>query len=294
MTPMTRITRRQADFSLLFITLIWGTTFVITKTAIADLPPFFFLAIRFSLAFLSLLPFAWLQRNHIARSTILKGLILGIFLFFGYALQTLGLQYTTASNAGFITGLSVVLVPFLVAATSRKLPTLKLSLGILSATIGLGLLSLGDTLRLNQGDLLVLIAALSFAGHIFLVGRYAPEENATFLTAVQLLVVALLSGLSGFIFPQGSPHFTFNVGIALLLTAVPATSLAFFVQMKMQQFTTPTHTALIFACEPVFSAAFAFLVAGEILTTKGLAGAALVLAGMLLAEFSGTPAPETS
>ena len=277
-----------ADFSLLLVTLVWGSTFVIVKWAIVDLPPFPFLAIRFALAFISLLPFLRIQKAHISKGTLLKGVALGVFLFSGYAWQTVGLQYTTASNAGFITGLSVVFVPALVIVTTRKLPSPGLLLGILCALVGLAFLSLGDRFQLNKGDLMILACAISFALHIFLVGRYAPQTNATVLASVQILTVSILSGFFSFLLPQPSLYFSSTAWIALLVTAIPATSLAFFAQTKMQQFTTPTHTALIFSMEPVFSAISAFFFAGEVLTTKGLIGAGLVLAGMLIAEFTGS------
>lgn len=290
---MQRVSRLWADFSLLLVTLVWGATFVVVKWAIADLPPFPFLAIRFALAFLSLLPFVFMSRKKPDLKTILKGLGIGVFLFSGYAWQTVGLQYTTASNTGFITGLSVVLVPALVAITTRTLPRPSLLLGVLSATVGLALLSLGKDFRLNQGDLLVLMCALSFALHIYLVGRYAPHADATLLAAAQIFSVSLLSGLFSIIIPQPPIHFTANVWLGLLLTAIPATSLAFFVQTKMQQFTSSSHTALIFSGEPVFSAIFAYFLAGETLSLRGLLGAALVLTGMLVAEFNGGSEPST-
>lgn len=282
------IKRHWANLSLLAITIVWGATFVVVKNATKDLPVFPFLAIRFGLAFLTLLPFVWTQRAYLTRSSLYKGLGTGSILFLGYAAQTVGLQYTTASNAGFITGLSVVVVPLLVALTTRRLPKPSLIIGIISATLGLALLCLDQDFRLNSGDLIVLICALCFALQIFFAGKYAPTENPTILAAGQILAVSLLSALSSLFLPHGTLNFTSNAWFGILLTAIPATSIAYFVQMKMQQFTTPTHTALIFSAEPVFSAIFAFFLAGEILMPRGLAGAALVLAGMLFAEFSGT------
>lgn len=277
-----------ADLSLLLVTLVWGSTFVIVKWAIEDLPPLPFLAIRFALAFVSLLPFLWLQKNHINKTTLIRGAATGVFLFSGYAWQTVGLQYTTSSNAGFITGLSVVFVPALVTITTRKLPSRSLTLGVLCALVGLAFLSLGNSLQLNKGDLMILVCALSFALHIFFVGRYAPQMNATVLASVQILTVSLLSGLSSRLFPQPSINFSSTAWFALLVTAILATSVAFFVQTKMQQFTTSTHTALIFSMEPVFAAISAYFFAGELLTPKGFLGAGLVLAGMLIAEFAGS------
>lgn len=291
---MQRYRRQLADLSLIGVTLVWGATFVAVKRAIADLPPFPFLAIRFGLAFLSLLPFVWYQRQHLKKQAVLQGLALGIFLFAGYAWQTIGLQYTTASNAGFITGMSVVLVPALVTASTRSLPQPGIILGIVSAAVGLALLSLGEGFSLNRGDVMVVLCALSFALHIFLVGRYAPGTNATVLAAAQILAVTILSTGASLIYPQGPLQFTPYAWFGLLLTAVPATSIAFFLQTKMQQFTTPTHTAIIFSSEPVFSAIFAFFLAGEVLSSRGLAGAALVLIGMLLAELSGSESARRS
>lgn len=284
-----KLNRSQwADLSLLLVTFVWGSTFVIVKWAIKDLPPFPFLTIRFALAFLSLLPFLYFQRAHISKGTLLKGVALGGLLFSGYAWQTVGLQYTSSSNAGFITGLSVVFVPALIALTTWKLPRPGLIFGILCALGGLAFLSLGDQFVLNKGDLMVLLCALSFALHILFVGRYAPQTNATVLASIQILTVSVLSGIFSMFSPQTVMHFSTNVWIALLVTAIPATSLAFFVQSKMQQFTTPTHTALIFSMEPVFAAISAFFFAGEFLTPRGLLGAGLVLVGMLVAEFTGS------
>ena len=283
-----QIKRHWANLSLLGVAMIWGATFIVVKQATEDLPVFPFLAIRFFIAFLSLLPFVYQQRAAINSSSIVKGLGVGFFLFLAYGTQTIGLQYTTASNAGFITGLSIVLVPVLVALTTRKLPHNLTISGIFSATIGLALLSLGTSFRLNYGDLFVLFCAFFFALHIFLVGRYAPNENATILAAGQILAVSILSGIIWGILPQGELNFTPYAWFGILLTAIPATSIAFLVQTKMQQFTTPTQTALMLSAEPVFSAIFGFFIAGEILGTRGLIGAGLVLLGMLLAEISGT------
>lgn len=275
-----------ADFSLLFVALSWGATFIIVKTAVEDLPPFPFLATRFGIAFLFLVPLLWSRREYINISALLKGIVLGTFLFGGYASQTIGLQYTTASNAGFITGLNVVMVPILVAVYLRKIPHFTIIMGTLSAALGLAFLSLGDNFIINKGDPIVLICAFCFALHIFFVGRYAPDVNAVVLAAVQILTVSVLSGIFTLTTPQPPMAFTPYVWFGLFLTAVICTSLAFFLQSKMQQFTSPSHTAIIFASEPVFGAVFAYLLGGEILGRRGIIGAFLVLTGILTAEYS--------
>lgn len=281
-----KIPQLAADLALLFVALSWGSTFIVVKTAVEELPPYPFLAIRFALAFISLLPFLWTQRQHINKSAAGKGLLIGIILFAGYASQTIGLQYTTASNAGFITGLNVVLVPIFVAYYQRKFPKRSIVFGAACAAIGLGLLSIGDNFSINSGDPIVLICSFCFAAHIFLVGRFAPEVNASVLTAFQILAVAILSGVFSVALPQPPLVFSPYVWFGLILTALICTSMAFFLQTKMQQFTSASHTAIIFAAEPVFAAVFAYLLAGELLSPKGYLGAAFVLIGILIAEFS--------
>lgn len=289
--PVKQIPRIAADLTLLFVALSWGATFIIVKTAVQDLPPFPFLAIRFALAFITLLPFLWTQRRYINKSAIKKGMFIGIFLFLGYASQTIGLQYTTASNAGFITGLNIVMVPIFIAFYQRKIPSKPIIYGSLCATLGLGLLSIGDNFSINSGDPIVLICAFCYAAHIFFVGRFAPDVNATVLTAFQLLMVSLLCGICTVAIPQPQIIFSSYVWFGLILTALICTSLAFFLQTKMQQFTSASHTAIIFAAEPVFAAVFAYLLAGEILSPRGYFGAAFVLVGILIAEFSSIRKP---
>lgn len=286
-----RIPQFAADLSLLFVALSWGATFIIVKTAVQDLPPYPFIAIRFGIAFVTLLPFLWLQRQHINLKSAGKGLLVGVFLFFGYASQTIGLQYTTASNAGFITGLNVVIVPLLAAISLKKSPPLPVLLGALCAAIGLALLSIGDNFAINPGDPIVLICAFCFSFHILYVGRFAPDVNATVLAAFQILSVSVLSAICTVALPQPPLVFSAYAWFGLILTAILCTSLAFFVQSKMQQFTSASHTAIIFAAEPVFAAVFAFLLAGELLSPRGYIGAGLVLAGILAAEFSSLRKP---
>jgi len=280
-----------ADLCLLFVALGWGSTFIVVKTAVQELPPFPFLAIRFALAFLPLLPFLWLKRGYFNKSVLVKGILVGIFLFLGYITQTIGLQYTTASNAGFITGLNVVIVPMLLALYHKKAPRSSVIAGSLLAALGLALLSLGDNFSVNFGDPIVLICAFCFAIQIILVGRYAREVDTTVFTAVQVITVSVLCGLCSLVIPQPPVVFSAYVWFGLIVTALICTTLAFAIQNKMQQFTSPSHTAIIFSAEPVFAAIFAYLLAGELLSTRGYLGAACVLAGILIAELSSIKKP---
>jgi drug/metabolite transporter (DMT)-like permease len=276
----------KADLSLLLVAAIWGSTFVIVKNATADMPTFTFLAIRFAIAALAL---ALLRRRlEVWKNPKLwiDGFFIGIFLFLGYVLQTLGLQHTSAAKTGFITGLYVVIVPIIVAFAEKKVPNKATIMGIIIATFGLGLLSL-DGLSISQGDFLVLLCAFAFAAHIYVVSILSKKYDSIAITTIQLLTVSFLSFISMFFFETNATiTWSSNVYLGLLLTAIPATSIAFWMQNNYQKYTTPTHTALIFASEPVFAYIFAFALAGEILTIQYTIGAILILGGILLAELS--------
>jgi drug/metabolite transporter (DMT)-like permease len=321
---VSRITQRGsrqllADAALLGVTAIWGATFVMVKDAVASFPVFSFMTLRFVFAALVLVPFVVSRRRgrgaegqgsggvgerggsnpltlRLSHSPFLPlslaPLLIGIALFAGYAFQTAGLHLTTPAKAGFITGLSVVIVPVVAAFWLRQAPERNVWLGVGLALVGLALLSLQNGLTIAPGDLLVFCCALAFAAHILLTGRFAPRFDPVLLTFGQVVVVMLLSGVAALLFDVRS-----NGGLTTLLaglnrqilfaaafTGLFATSLAFGVQTVAQRFTSPTHTALIFAAEPVFAALFSFLLIGELLGPRQLLGCGLILAGMVMAE----------
>ncbi len=291
--------RRQllADIALLLVTLIWGATFVMVKDAVAAFPVFSFMAIRFTLAAAALTPLLLWRRRQLAATApsgpfaapvrlprvVLPALLIGGALFAGYAFQTSGLQLTTPAKAGFITGLSVVIVPLFAALLLRQSPSRNAWFGVGLATIGLGLLSLTSGFRVQVGDLLVLGCAVSFAGHILLTGHFAPRHDPLLLTLGQVAVVAIFSWAAAGLFDAPAPV-TGPVLFAAAFTGLLATAAAFGIQTLAQRFTTPTHTALIFAAEPVFAGLFSFLLIGELLGPRQVLGCGLILAGMVAAE----------
>lgn len=283
-----RTKQLKADLALLGVTFIWGVTFVVVQNALADIGPYYFIGIRFMLAFLFLALIYWKYLPHINRATIAAGIIIGLALFGGYAFQTVGLQYTGAANAGFITGLSVVLVPIFTAITSRKMPGPIAAIGVLCSAVGLALLSLGVNFRLNYGDILVFFCAVCFAMHIILVSKYASHLNSVLLATIQIGTVSILSFLFGLGLETMPSQFTRPVWIAFLITAIPATSLALLMQNWAQKFTSATHTAVIFTMEPVFAAITAYFWANEILSSRQLIGCSLILIGMLMTELKGS------
>jgi len=282
---MHRVTHWQqlaADFALLTVTFVWGVTFVVVKGALGAIGPFYFLTIRFFLAAIFLLAVRPRVLAGIGRRDLQAGGVIGIALFAGYAFQTVGLQYTTAANAGFITGLSVVLVPVFTAALTRRMPPGPVVIGVVSATAGLGLLSLENGLRMSYGDLLIFCCAVGYAVHILLVGRFAPRHSSYTLAVVQIGMVGALSLVIAPWVETFPARLAPEVLWALAATAIPATSLAFLIQTKAQQFTSPTHTAVIFTMEPVFAGLAAWLWGGETLTARQVAGGAAIVIGMLI------------
>lgn len=274
----------QADGLLLLVALIWGSTFVLVKQTVAQFPVYAFLFLRFALATVALVLFFGRRLRAIGFRELRVGVTIGVFLFGGYALQTVGLQYTTASKAGFVTGLSVVMVPILSALFLKHTAGPGALLGVVLSTIGLTLLTLEGDLRPAYGDWLVLGCAVCFALHVTSVGVFAPQMNVLALTVVQIATVALLNGVASLVTGDWSRPIPGDVWLAVVVTGVMATALAFAVQNSVQAWTTATHTALIFASEPVFAAVFGYLWAGEHLTRWGVAGSGLILLGMLSAE----------
>ncbi len=277
----------RADLALAFITLIWGSTFVVVKEALTDSSTLLFLALRFSLATVSLgivfrpLP----SKFEVPKKLLAGGVLAGVCLFFGYVFQTVGLRYTTPSKSAFITGLSIVLVPAFGAIIQRRAPHPSEALGVIIAAAGMALMTLRiDSLRVEKGDLLTLACAVGFASHILVVGHYAPRLGFEVLTLIQVATAAVLS-LASFWWVE-TPVIRWSPGVvaAILVTGLLATALAFGIQSWAQQYTTPTHTALIFALEPVFAWATSFVVEGELLSRAATAGAALILAGILFVE----------
>jgi drug/metabolite transporter (DMT)-like permease len=280
--------RWRADLALIFITFIWGATFILVQRALADASTLLFLALRFSLATIALgLAFRPLASKLGQARRMLGGAVLaGVCLFAGYLLQTVGLRYTTASKSAFITGLCIVIVPVFAAVVKRKKPQAAEVLGVVVATCGLGLLTLGGTevLRIGRGDLLTVGCAVAFAAQILVVDHWAPKIGFDAFTLVQIATAACLAlGSFWWVEPPVIRWSLVVVG-ALTVTGLLATALAFAVQAWAQQYTSPTRTALIFAMEPVFAWGTSFVVAGEMLSRRASLGAALILAGILLVE----------
>jgi drug/metabolite transporter (DMT)-like permease len=287
--------RRHAwEAALVAVTIVWGSTFVMVKDGVARIPPYSFNALRFSLAAVVLgaccLPALRTLGPHGRR----HGAILGVLLFAGYAFQTVGLQHTAASTAGFITGMFVVFTPVLSAAILRRRPGPAAVAGVALATVGLGLLSLRGSWYPGFGDLLILGCALAFAAHIVGLGAWSSRHATLPLTTVQLAVAALLHSATAAAIelPRAAYRWDGAVIGALLVTALLASAAGFWIQTGAQRVIPPTRTAIILTMEPVFAGLFGYALLHERLSARGWLGAAVILAGMLTAELGAAADPD--
>lgn len=282
--------RYLPQLALLSVTVIWGWTFVLVKEGASELGPLTFLALRFALALTALLFLFWprLRREGAMNGKeLLQGLLIGLALFGGYLFQTWGLLYTTATKSGFITGLSVVLVPFLAALAFKERVAQRSWLGAGLSALGLGLILFGRggvTGGLNLGDLLTFLCALSFALQIILIGRLVTLENYPTLLVIQIGLVFLLSLAGALFLERPTLAISAHGWEAILITGFLATALAFFIQNRFQPLSTPTQAAIIFSAEPVFAGLFGYLLLEERLGGLQLLGAGAILAGIIVSQ----------
>ena len=273
-----------AELSLIGIAAIWGLTFVMVQDAVEILPVMTFLAYRFIPA--SLLVALVFRRRlaQLSRDGWKAGFVMGIFLTAGYVFQTLGLERTTASNAGFITGTFVVLTPVFGALILRQKAGRLAWVAALITAFGLYLLS-GTSGELHlAGDGLVLLCATSFAFHILTTDRAVKAHDISALLAVQLGVCGVFSLIVATINGELEVPRSGVVWSALIVTALFASALGFWVQTYAQRHASPARTALILASEPAFAGLFAFVLQGETLSALGWVGAVLIMGAILIVE----------
>ncbi len=269
--------------ALVLVTAIWGVTFVQIKDALELYPLFAFLAVRFAIAVAVLaVPVAPRLRSLGGRGA-LAGASLGGLLAAGYALQTAGLERTTVSAAGFVTGMYVVLTPVFAFALFRLRPGIAVWLGVALAVVGLAMLS-GVSAGSVTGDLMVLAAAALYALQIALMERFAPRYDALAFTTAEM--VAAFAGFTVIAVAAGQVELPRGATVwgALLVTGIFASALGYLVQTWAQQRTSATRTALLFSLEPVFAGIFGYALAGDRLGLLGWAGCAVILSGIAVAE----------
>ncbi len=284
--------RTRAELALVGVTIIWGTTFVMVKSALQEISTVLFLTLRFAVAAAVL---AIIYRNKLNRRGVKPSILAGGLLFAAYVFQTMGLELTTPSKSAFLTGLSIPMVPLASCLVYRVVPRMAEAAGVLVASFGMALMTLpegswgGFHWSMTRGDLLTIGCAVAFALHMIVIARYAPVVGFETVAVGQAATAVVLGVLS---VPWLEPvrfHMTTEVAVAVVVTGLFATALAFTTLAWAQKHTTATRSALIFALEPVVAWITSYVLTGEVLSLRAQVGAGLILGGVLLVEFR----PET-
>jgi len=288
--------------ALLLTTLLWGVTFVIIKTALTDVSPLLFVSLRFSLAAIVILPFIIMTIKKAPSTALIAGVILGILNFAGFATQTIGLNFTTATKSGFITGTFIIFTPIFQFILEKRLPPKKNVIGIILVLSGLIFLSSkGSSFfdifseigkNFNIGDFFTLLCAIAFALYIVYLDIVSHRCDYKMLVFVQIAVTGLLGWLFVFVLSAtGLETISFSLNgmviFTVVYTAIFATIVATTLQTKYQKVVTPTKAAIIFSLEPIFASLFAFLIIGEKLSGFGFIGCIFIFTGLLVSELPG-------
>lgn len=273
-----------ADFSLLFVALIWGGGFVVIKDALQDITPFYMMSLRFVLAFLLMTIFFWKSIRKTTKSDFIAGAIIGLFLFAAYGSQTVGLQYTTAGKQAFLTGANVVIVPFLYWIISRKRPDLYAIAGAFMCLFGIGMLTLQNGLSISKGDTLTLICAFFFACHIVSVGYFAKKSDPVVLSILQTGFAAIIFVTCAVLFEPPLRHINSGATMAIAYQVLLSTLAAVLIQNVAQKYTSSTHAAIILCLESVFGSLLAVIFLGDVFSVKMVIGCILIFAAIITTE----------
>ena len=284
MSSLPKVSRRKtvlADSGLLYASAIWGSTFFLVKSALADIDPVIMVGYRFLLAGLVLLVFLKITRRPIFVG-LGRAAFLSVILFLLYIPQTIGLEYTTASNSGFITGLFVAFVPIFLRVIFRRRPTIMEMLASIISLSGLWILT-GGMSDINIGDILTLVAAMTYALHVLYSDKYMKAGIDPYvISCQQFLMVGLLSLVAAALFDLPFGIGSTSAGLVVVFLALFPTLSAFVIQMFAQRIRSPLRVSLIFALEPVFAAMFAWTLGGETIVRHRALGGLLIFVALVV------------
>jgi drug/metabolite transporter (DMT)-like permease len=282
----------RSDLVLLLAAMIWGFAFVAQRAGMEYIGPYTFNAVRFGLGALVILPFFFF-RNKVSwyhslkepgkTKNFLASILIGIILFAGASFQQVGIQYTTAGKAGFITGLYVVFVPVMGFILGQKVRSVFWAGMILSAT-GLYLLSIKSGLSMGKGDFLVLLCAIVFTAHVLLVGWLSPRMDSFLIAFIQFTVCFILSMATAFSLEHISFQKITEAWLPVLYGGIFSVGIGFTLQVIAQKNAHPAYVSIIMSLEAVFAAIGGWLLLSETLSARSLLGCGLMLAGMLVVQ----------
>lgn len=274
----------KADLMLVMITLFWGASYLFIRIALQELGTLNLIALRFVIAFLLSSLFFHKKIREADKKTIQYAFFLGVLLFLVLVTITYGVKYTTTSNAGFLAGLAVVLLPIFSTVFFKIKPEKKAIVSVVLATFGIALLTLNEQFSMNIGDILCIICSALYAFLLIFTDKLTKEVDSIALGVIQIGFVALFSVIFAFFIETPLLPSSSSVWMAVMFLSVFCTATAFIVQTTALEHTTSLHAGLIFTFEPVFAAAIGRIFLGEILTLRGYIGAILMIIGILIIE----------
>ncbi|MFD1929807.1 DMT family transporter [Sporosarcina siberiensis] len=276
--------RYIGEIGLIITAIIWGSGFVASAVALDHYTPYQILAGRFLIGVIILSIVFYKRFNKTTRSTIIKGMVLGVFLYLAFALQTVGLQYTTPSKNAFLTAINVVIVPFIGFVIYKKRLDVFELIGAVMAVTGVAVLSLKLSSEINLGDMLTLACAFAFAFHIFYTSRFVRTEDPVLITIIQMATAAIISVIV--VLFKGETTFTMESEglLPLIYLGVFSTTLAFLLQTVAQKYISETKAAIILSTEAFWGMLFSVLILSEVLTGKMAIGAILILGAIIVSE----------
>lgn len=284
--------RTKAELFLLACTLIWGATFITIKSSLSEVSPLVLITLRFGIAAALFIPFCFSTLLKIEKTAVLEGWILGLLLFASFATQTIGLEYTSASKSGFITGMLVVFTPIFQLLIERRPPKLGNVIGVILVTLGLYGLTAPKGAEFNRGDGLTLLSAGISGLYIVYLDLFSKKHDAAQLTFLQMAATVVLAACGAALFERRQVILSSHFLLALAYLSIMATLLTLHLQTRFQRQTTPIRAAIIFSLEPLFSAAFAHVFGNEIIGGLSLLGGAMIVAGLIISELSDVIFPE--
>ena len=276
-----------AIFGLILVTVIWGGGFVASDMALESMSPFQIMTIRFFLGMVILGGISLPGMKALKKEEIRAGILMGCALFAGFALQIIGLQYTTPSKNAFLTATNVVMVPFLAFLIYLKRVGLNGIVGAVMAVAGVGILSMNGDFSLGTGDALTLLGAVGFAFQIFLTGEFATKYRVKVLNCVQMTTAFVLSALFLVGMGETSIHASGEGWLSVLYLGLISTALTYLLQTSCQQYVDETKAAIILSMESVFGTLFSVILLKELITLRMIAGCVIILAAVLLSNYSG-------
>jgi drug/metabolite transporter (DMT)-like permease len=272
------------DISLLLVAMVWGGGFVVTKNALETITPLYFLSFRFMIAGLIMFAIFFKRIVKAPLKDIKNGCIVGVFLALGFITQTFGAAYTTPAKSSFITGINVVLVPFVLIAITKKLPAKKSIITAFVAFIGLAFLSLNETVVLGLGDFLTLLCAVFYACHIVSIGYYANKSDTYVLASVQIIFTGICCSILAIFFEAAPKIISTGIWSGIMYSALLSTLAAFLIQNLAQKNTPSTHAAIILCLESVFGALASVIFWHESMTIKMIWGCLLIFLAIFVNE----------